>query len=157
MKNLILALLLSAVTPLLSTASDSVELLPGKITGSISLSSEVLKNGNVNAYATDGSGSANASFTGSTYSILVLAGKTWKLNFTLYPEVPSGSYGYVSVNLPTQISVGAEEEISNNISLSSARVLADVQVANGTLDVVSNLRAHGNSGGSSPTYFSYYS
>lgn len=60
MKNLIPALLLSVITPLLSIASDTVELIPGKITGSISLSSEVLRQGNINAYATDGSGSASA-------------------------------------------------------------------------------------------------
>ncbi len=111
MKNLILTLVLSVVTPLVSIASDTVELIPSKITGSLSLSSEVLRNGSIYAYATDGSGSANASFTGSTYSILVPAGKTWKLNFTLYPEVPaaSGTDGYISVNLPTEISVGSDE------------------------------------------------
>jgi hypothetical protein len=159
MKNLIPALLLSVITPLLSIASDTVELIPGKITGSISLSSEVLRQGNINAYATDGSGSASASFSGSTYSLTVPAGKTWKLNFTLYPEVPasSGTYAHISVNLPTQISVGSAEEVTNNISLSSTRVLADVQVTNGTLDVVSILRANASSSGSDWSNFNSYS
>lgn len=159
MKKIILTFAVFLAATLSSSAADTVELLPGKITGAITLSSDTIKNGQVYANATDGSGSANASFTGSTYSILVPAGKTWKLNFTIYTEVPavSGAYAYISVNLPTEISVGADETVTNDIPLSSARVQADVQVANGTLDLVSIMRASGNSGGSNSTYFNYYS
>jgi hypothetical protein len=69
----------------------------------------------------------------------------------------SGTYAYISVNLPTQISVGSAEEVTNNISLSSTRVLADVQVTNGTLDVVSILRANASSSGSDWSNFNSYS
>ena len=39
-------------------SADTVELLPGKIAGSVSLSSETVNSGSVYANATDGSGSA---------------------------------------------------------------------------------------------------
>jgi len=59
--------------------------------------------------------------------------------------------------LPTEVTVGADETVTHDVLLSSARVVADVQVVNGTLDTVTIFRASRSTGGSSNTYFSDYS
>ncbi len=128
----------------LSASADTVELLPGKITGTIHLSSETLQSGSVYANAVDGSGSASSSFNGETYSIVVPAGKTWRLQFYVTPQT-SGNGSYLSFNLSTQdqIAVGASETVTKNYSVTTARIAASVQVSNGTLTNIGQLSASG--------------
>ncbi|MCF3651319.1 HYR domain-containing protein [Synoicihabitans lomoniglobus] len=157
MKKLVLLLSLGLWAALPIRAADTVELLPGKISGSITLSTETVKNGTIYANATDGSGQASTSFTGSEYSLVVPAGKSWKLTLYVYPEVPSGASGYIYLNLPEVIGpVGAEETVTHDLPITSARIVADVQVANGTLTSIPTLQANGNSGTNPATSFNFY-
>ena len=160
MKKLVVILTLGLWAALSLKAADTVELLPGKITGSITLSTETLNNGTIYANATDGSGSAQVSFTGTSFSLVVPAGKTWKLTVYAYPQFPASTggsaYGYLYANLPDQISVGADETVSRDLNITTARVLADVQVANGSLNAIPTLQASGNTGGTAPASFSFY-
>lgn len=133
----------------LAYSSDTVELLPGKITGSLTLSSETVSSGSVNAYATDGSGSASTSFSGSAFSIVVPAGKTWRLNFSLN----LGGSSQMSVNTATEIAVGPNETVAQDYNITTSRVTADVQVANGSLTSFGYVQASGTSG--SVSFYSY--
>lgn len=133
----------------LAHSADTVELLPGKITGSISLSAETISSGSVSASATDGSGSASSSFTGNSFSIVVPAGKTWRLNFGL----SVGNNAFISINTPDEVAVGANQTVSKSYSLATARVTADVQVENGSLTSFGYLQANGSS--SAGSFYSY--
>jgi len=141
----------SALAATLAYSADTVELLPGKITGSITLSSETVNSGSVSASATDGSGSASSSFNGSTFSIVVPAGKTWRLNFNLNV----GTNSQFSINTAETVSVGANETVAQNYSIATARATADVQVANGTLSSFGYLQAYGNTSSVSFSSYSY--
>lgn len=157
MKKIVLLLLFSVSAVLPAWASDTVELLPGTLAGHVSLSSEVVKNGTVYANATDGSASAQSSFTGSDYSVVVPAGKSWRLTFYVYPEVPSGAYSYVYVALPDVIGpVPGDQTTTFNVAVTTARITADVTVANGTLASIPTLQAYGSTGGSVSTSVQYY-
>ncbi|MBI2514374.1 MAG: HYR domain-containing protein [Opitutae bacterium] len=139
-----LAAFLFAAT--LAYSADTVELLPGKITGSITLTSDTINSGSVSASAIDGSGSASSSFNGNTFSIVVPAGKTWRLSFNVALATSNGSYAQFSVNTAENVSVGANQTVAQNYSLATAHVSADVQVAHGTLSSVGTLQAYGNDG-----------
>jgi hypothetical protein len=150
MKKLLLALTATLLALMPARAGDTVELLPGKITGSITLSSETIQSGQIYANATDGSSSASTSFTGSTYSLVVPAGKSWRLSFYCYTQVATGASSYLYVNPPDAIGpVGADQTVTHNVAITTARIAADVQVANGTLSAIPSLQSSGNSGGSS--------
>jgi hypothetical protein len=157
MKKLLIALTLALLALPPTRAADTVELLPGKITGTISLSSESIQGGSVSASATDGSSSASASLSGSTYSLVVPAGKSWRLNFNLNTQVASGSYSSISFNVPgTIIAVAADQTVTNNVAVTTARIAATVQVANGTLTSIPSLQAYGNNGLNPATSFNAY-
>ncbi len=142
MNKLLLALTATLLALLPARAADTVELLPGKITGSITLSSETIQSGQIYANATDGSSSASASFTGDTYSLVVPAGKSWRLSLSCYVQVPSGSSCYLSINPPDTIGpVGADQTVTHNVALTTSRIAADVQVAHGTLNAIPSLQA----------------
>jgi hypothetical protein len=130
-------------------SADTVELLPGKITGAISLSSETVNSGTVYANATDGSGSASSSFSGGTYSIVVPAGKTWRLNL----NVNVGGNSNLSINTAETIAVGPNETVTQDYTIATARLTADVQVANGTLSSFGYLQTSGNNG--TVSFYSY--
>ncbi|MBA4137398.1 MAG: hypothetical protein C0518_08805 [Opitutus sp.] len=151
----VLALFCLAAT--LAHSADTVELLPGKITGSIQLTSETVTNGSVSASATDGSGSASSSFSGESFSIVVPAGKTWKLNFNLSLATANNSSSQLSINTAENITVGANEIVTQNYVISTARVAANVQVANGTLSSYGYFQAYGTatSSGESVSFSSY--
>ncbi len=142
------ALFLSATTLF---SADTVELLPGKIAGSFSLSSESVTSGTVYANATDGSGSASSGFSGSSYSIVVPAGKTWRLTF--YAGV--GNNAQISINTPDQVTVGANQTVAKDYSITTARITANVQVANGTLSSFGYLQSSGNDGSVSFNSYAY--
>lgn len=131
-----------------------MELLPGKITGSINLSSETINSGTVSASATDGSGSASSSFTGNSFSLVVAAGKTWKLTFNLSVAAPNNAYAQFQINTADTIAVGANETLTHNFNLATTRITADVQVAHGTLSGFGYMQAYGSS--SDSTSFSSY-
>ena len=155
MKKLLLVLTLGLLANLPCRAADTVELLPGKITGTISLSTEAIQSGSVSASATDGSSSASSSFTGNAYSVVVPAGKSWKLSFSLSTQVPSGSYASLYVNPPATVGpVGADQTVNHDVVLTTTRIAATVTVANGTLTSIANLQASGSSGGTQNAYFS---
>ncbi len=157
MKKLFLAFVLAVAGHPSVRAADTVELLPGKITGTLSLSSETIQSGSVSASATDGSGSASASFSGSTYSLVVPAGKQWRLNFSLTTAVPGGSYSSISFNQAgAGIPVAAEQTVTNNVTMTTARLAATVEVANGTLTSIPTLQAYGNNGLNPATSFNAY-
>ena len=130
-------------------SADTVELLPGKIAGSVSLSSETVNSGSVYANATDGSGSASSSFSGGSYSIVVPAGKTWRLTF----NVNVGGNSSISINTADTVAVGANETVAKDYAIATARITADVQVANGTLSSFGYLQASGNNG--TVSFYSY--
>ncbi|MBI3885691.1 MAG: HYR domain-containing protein [Opitutae bacterium] len=139
----------------LARSADTVELLPGRITGTVQLSSESVTSGSVYASATDGSGSASTSFTGDTFSIVVPAGKTWKLNFGLALANAGNNYSQISINTAETIAVGANETVTQNYSITTARVTGDVQVANGTLSSFGYVQASGSSGSGANTVSFY--
>ena len=141
----------------LARSADTVELLPGKITGTVQLSSETINSGSVSASATDGSGSASSSFNGNTYSIIVPAGKTWKLNFSLSLANAGNNYSQLSVSPAEQIVVAANQTVTQDFSITTTRVTADIHVANGTLSSIGYIQAYGNVGsGSNAVNFSGY-
>lgn len=137
----------------LAYSADTVELLPGKITGSINLSSEAVQSGSVSASAIDGSGSASSSFSGNTFSIVVAAGKTWRLNFSLN----TGNNAQITIYTTENIAVGANQTVTQDYSIATARVTADVQVSNGSLTSFGYLQAGGNDGTVSFSSYSYSS
>ncbi|MBA3854732.1 MAG: hypothetical protein C0503_09960 [Gemmatimonas sp.] len=135
----------------LAFSADTVELLPGKITGNVTLSSETVSSGSVYANATDGSGSASSSFNGNSFAIVVPAGKTWRLSFYLN----IGNNSQLSINTADNVAVGANETVSRDFNVASGRVTADVQVANGTLSSFGYLQANGSNGSVSFSSYSY--
>ncbi len=143
------AVLASSFAAALAFSADTVELLPGKIAGSISLSSETVNSGTVYANATDGSGSASSSFSGGAYSIVVPAGKTWRLTF----NVNVGNNANINIATADNVVVGANETVAKDYAIATARITADVQVANGTLSSFGYLQASGNNG--STSFYSY--
>ena len=141
----------------LARAADTVELLPGRITGTVQLSGETVNSGSVYASATDGSGSASTSFNGNSYSIVVPAGKTWKLNFSFSLANAGNNYSQFSVSPAEQISVGANQTVAQDFSITTTRVTANIQVTNGTLSSIGYIQAYGNVGsGTNAVSFSGY-
>ncbi len=124
--------------------ADTVELSPGRITGTIHLSSETIASGYVSAYATDNSSTASASFDGENFSVVVPAGKTWRLQFQLTPQSEVGNL-YMHVSFPDEISVAASATVAHDFSVNTARVNAAIEVSNGTLVSLNYLQVHGDS------------
>src|SRR5688572_29033829 len=109
----------------LSHAADTIELLPGKITGTVQFSGESILNGSITANTMDGGGgSASASFTGDTYSILVPGGRTWSLQISASLDTNSAGSSHINAHMLTEhVTVAAGETVTKNFVVATARVL----------------------------------
>jgi hypothetical protein len=109
-------------------AQTPVELQPGTITGTIQISEPLYSSySSVTATNVADNSSTSVSFSGNTYSIIVPAGKTYRLRFYLYVN-PNA---YLEVRPADQIAVALNETVTKNYTYLSTRIIASVSPITG--------------------------
>ena len=153
LKTLLLATLFTC--PPLSKA-DTIQLNPGTLTGSVTMGSETIIGGQINANSSDGF-SSSASFQGNSYVLTVGGDKTWVSSVSFQTDTGLGSRANTAIYRNNQVTVPAGQSVPWNYNYPAARIHGTISVSGGSVESYSVAASGGQNGESFSSSASFQS